>query len=310
MLALFQSADFHSTVSCCEAVVQAVGSSTYPYLRRSLCLLLPQAPHDISQTDFARHMLGQIKKTKDSTFHPFVACVDKSVNKLIKNAVTVATSTGAVSATAAASSQEAAERYYKPVLWQLCAAALKLHLQVQGTTDTTFVYVPGGGLGWIQCWLVGVRSAAAVDWASLLLCLWIMDREQLFTLTALWPMAVAASVSRRVDKRVSVSGCVCLQVLLTVPQCVCPQAALSAPTGQADRLLAACAGAQVGSNTLPCRASAEARPLDSSLVALCGSAVHCTVQAVHHSAVHAHVRHVPINLSCAALLVLLVTPQA
>lgn len=66
------------------------------------------------------------------------------MSSLVRNAVAVAASTGAMSQEAAAAAQPAAEAYYGPVLRQLCTAALKLHLQVQGTTDTTFVFVPGG----------------------------------------------------------------------------------------------------------------------------------------------------------------------
>lgn len=106
-----------------------------------MTMWLPQAPPDISQTDFARHMLGQINHS--TNFRPFIKAVDKSVSKLVNNAVTVAIATGAMSAAEAAASQPAATLLYENVLWDMCAAALKLHLQVQGTTDTAFVFTPG-----------------------------------------------------------------------------------------------------------------------------------------------------------------------
>lgn len=106
------------------------------------CLLLLQVPSTISQADFARHMLDQIKKNPN--FEPYVTAVDAAVTSLIKAAVEAAVDSGMLEAGAAASSQAAAEAYYQPVLWQVCSAALKLHLQVQGTADTAVIFVPGG----------------------------------------------------------------------------------------------------------------------------------------------------------------------
>lgn len=114
---------------------------TYAVALLPMTLWMLQAPPDISQTDFARHVLGQINHS--TNFRPFVKAVDKSVSKLVSNAVTVATAIGAMSAAEAAASQPAATLLYENVLWEVCAAALKLHLQVQGTTDTAFVFTPG-----------------------------------------------------------------------------------------------------------------------------------------------------------------------
>jgi hypothetical protein len=100
-----------------------------------------QVPANVPQTEFARHMLSQIETNPD--YEPYLAAVNAAASNLIKTAVAAAVDSGSLPAAAAASSQVAAEAYYRSVLQQLCSTALKLHLQVQGTHDKAVVFVPG-----------------------------------------------------------------------------------------------------------------------------------------------------------------------
>lgn len=100
-----------------------------------------QVPANVPQTEFARHMLSQIETNPD--YEPYLAAVNAAASNLIKTAVAAALDSGLLPAAAAASSQVAAEAYYRSVLQQLCSTALKLHLQVQGTHDKAVVFVPG-----------------------------------------------------------------------------------------------------------------------------------------------------------------------
>lgn len=106
------------------------------------------------QRDFARQMLSIIKR--DPRFPPFVAAVDDAVDTLLEDAVSVARTVGVLANSNNDSSSyrlrdqgpipaaaQAAANYYRPVLTQLFEAALKLHLQVQGTNSTAYIFVPG-----------------------------------------------------------------------------------------------------------------------------------------------------------------------
>lgn len=118
----------------------------------------------MSQLDFARRMMGEIKR--NPRFPPFSAAVEDAVDGLIEDAIEVARSMGALQAyysspTSAAvggrgggvadvggaggipPAAQAAVRYYRPVLTQLFEAAMRLHLQVQGTVSTAYLFVPG-----------------------------------------------------------------------------------------------------------------------------------------------------------------------
>lgn len=106
-------------------------------------------------------MLDQIKKNPN--FEPYVAAVDAAVTSLIKTATEAAVDTGMIEAGAAAGSQATAEGYYQPVLWQVCSAALKLHLQVQGTSDTAVIFVPGGLARFSSCAPLVVPCCGSAD---------------------------------------------------------------------------------------------------------------------------------------------------
>ena len=121
-------------------------------------------PGSVPQKQYARHILSNVQQ--DWHYQPFASAVDSAVDILISTAVATAAST-AVAAAAGntgnhitysqsggnypdvqgvrGGSGEAADAdlYYRPVLRQLCEAGLKLHLQVQGTADGMFIYVPG-----------------------------------------------------------------------------------------------------------------------------------------------------------------------
>jgi hypothetical protein len=133
----------------------------------------------LSQLEYARYTLNQINN--DGHFQPFAAAVDAAVDAILANAVAVATSQGilpqpsntvsaggsssssgsrypnvphagtSTSQTAAAAAAAAARGYYGAVLRELCEAALRFHLQVQGTAGGIFIYVPGEILEHIAC---------------------------------------------------------------------------------------------------------------------------------------------------------------
>lgn len=117
-------------------------------------LVLLQVMGNMPQQDFARQMLGEIKR--NPRFPPFVAAVDDAVDALLEDAVEVARTVGVLSNSNHDSSSyrmrdqggippaaQAAANYYRPVLTQLFEAVLKFHLQVQATNSTAYVFVPG-----------------------------------------------------------------------------------------------------------------------------------------------------------------------
>lgn len=139
--------------------------------------LLQEVPADVPQLQYARHVLSPADGVnQDSHYQPFAAAVDSAVDILISTAVATATSMGRLPAPTAAAARgngsssrtyslsssnypevqyggsggpapagaaAEAEGYYRPVLRQLCDAALRLHLQVQGTAEGMFLFVPG-----------------------------------------------------------------------------------------------------------------------------------------------------------------------
>jgi hypothetical protein len=129
-------------------------------------LLLLQVMRNMPQQDFARQMLSEIKS--NPRFPPFVAAVDDAVDALLEDAVEIARTVGVLSNSNHDSSSyrrrdqggippaaQAAANYYWPVLTQLFEAVLKLHLQVQGTNSTAYVFVPGKQPpDWTSCCLV------------------------------------------------------------------------------------------------------------------------------------------------------------
>lgn len=100
-------------------------------------------------------MLKEIKR--NPRFQPFCSAVDDAVEALLEDAVRVAQAMGVMRESALDSSShrwrdqaaaipaaaQAAASYYRPVLTQLFEAALRFHLQVQGTSDTGYIFVPG-----------------------------------------------------------------------------------------------------------------------------------------------------------------------
>jgi hypothetical protein len=121
-------------------------------------------PDSVRQKQYARHVLSNVQQ--DWHYQPFASAVDSAVDILISTAVATAASTAAAAAAGdngntityslsggdhpdvaesngSAGGAAEADVYYRPVLRQLCEAGLKLHLQVQGTADGMFIYVPG-----------------------------------------------------------------------------------------------------------------------------------------------------------------------
>lgn len=99
-------------------------------------------------------MVSMVKR--DARFPPFVAAVDDAVEGLLESAVAVGRSMGVLPPEHQDSSPfrgrdqgpipaaaQAAANYYRPVLTQLFEAAVRLHLQVQGTNRTGYIFVPG-----------------------------------------------------------------------------------------------------------------------------------------------------------------------
>jgi hypothetical protein len=129
-------------------------------------VLLQGVPDSVPQKQYARHILSNVQQ--DWHYQPFASAVDSAVDILISTAVATAANTAAAAAAGdngnhityslsgghypdvqhagsngGAGGAADADAYYRPVLRQLCEAALKLHLQVQGTADGMFIYVPG-----------------------------------------------------------------------------------------------------------------------------------------------------------------------
>lgn len=108
-------------------------------------------------------MLSDIKRNPRSP--PFVAAVSDAVEGLLEDAISIAKTLGVLSKTSVTDSSshrmrdqglspaaQAAAIYYRPVLTQLLEAALKFHLQVQGTADTAYIFVAGEQSGVCLCW--------------------------------------------------------------------------------------------------------------------------------------------------------------
>lgn len=134
-----------------------------------VCCLQAPAQATLSQLSYARYTLNQINQ--DPHFKPFADAVDAAVAAMLQDAAALAASTGAVLPTTTGSSGNsgcaypdlpmsydgsgaasrqtqqaavaAAYAYYQPVLRELCEAALRYHLQVQGTAEGMFIFVPG-----------------------------------------------------------------------------------------------------------------------------------------------------------------------
>jgi hypothetical protein len=127
----------------------------------------------VPQRDFARQMLSMVKR--DARFPPFVAAVDDAVEGLLESAVAVGRTMGVLPPAAHHDSSpfrgrdqggpipaaaQAAANYYRPVLTQLFEAAVRLHLQVQGTNSTAYVFVPGEqAAGWATCQCLRTQGA-------------------------------------------------------------------------------------------------------------------------------------------------------
>lgn len=135
------------------------------------CVLLQGMPDSVPQKQYARHVLSNVQQ--DWHYQPFASAVDSAVDILISTAFATAASTAAAAAAGdngnhityslsggnypdvqhagpganggagGAGGAAEADVYYRPVLRQLCEAGLKLHLQVQGTADGMFIFVPG-----------------------------------------------------------------------------------------------------------------------------------------------------------------------
>lgn len=120
-------------------------------------LLRTQVPYDTPQQEYARQMLSEIRR--NARFVPFTDAVDDGVFALTEDALRVSDMLGVLPASAPegsvrrlhgqqggvsrSASAQAAESYYRPVLTQLMEAALKLYLQVQTTSETAYLFVPG-----------------------------------------------------------------------------------------------------------------------------------------------------------------------
>jgi hypothetical protein len=91
-----------------------------------------------SRTRYARYVLDRIQRDPD--LPALKSTVSNAASALVAEAAAQARSSGV---SVSAGDVEAAAGYYRPVVMQLCEAALRFHLQVQGTADTTLVYVPG-----------------------------------------------------------------------------------------------------------------------------------------------------------------------
>lgn len=133
-------------------------------------------------------MLSMVKR--DARFPPFVAAVDDAVEGVLESAVAVGRSMGVLPPAHQDTSPfrgrdqgpipaaaQAAANYYRPVLTQLFEAAVRLHLQVQGTNSTAYIFVPGEqGEGCSQC-----RRAEALVLAQWLhtaaACLCLIKRQ-------------------------------------------------------------------------------------------------------------------------------------
>jgi hypothetical protein len=105
--------------------------------------------------DFARRMLSEIKR--NPRFPPFISAVSDAVESLLEDAIDIAKTMGVLSSSMDSSARrlrdqgmspaaQSAAIYYRPVLTQLMEAALKMHLQVQGTAETAYIFVPGKSL--------------------------------------------------------------------------------------------------------------------------------------------------------------------
>jgi hypothetical protein len=104
------------------------------------------------QMDFARRMLSEVKR--NPRFPPFVTAVSDAVESLLEDSINIAKTMGVLSSSTDSSirrlrdqgmspAAQSAAIYYRPVLTQLLEAALKCHLQVQGTAETAYIFVPG-----------------------------------------------------------------------------------------------------------------------------------------------------------------------
>jgi hypothetical protein len=105
-----------------------------------------------SQMEFARRMLSEVKR--NPRFPPFLTAVSDAVESLLEDAIDIAQTMGVLSSAPDSSvrrlrdqgmspAAQPAAIYYRPVLTQLMGAALKFHLQVQGTAETAYIFVPG-----------------------------------------------------------------------------------------------------------------------------------------------------------------------
>lgn len=100
-------------------------------------------------------MLSEVKR--NPRFPPFAAAVSDAIEHLLEDAIDIAKTMGVLSSAMDSSvrrlrdqgmspAAQSASIYYRPVLTQLMEAALRLHLQVQGTAETAYIFVPGEGL--------------------------------------------------------------------------------------------------------------------------------------------------------------------
>jgi hypothetical protein len=91
-----------------------------------------------SKTQYARHVLGLI--SRDPSLPAFKSAAQEAAHMLLREAAMQAHRSGV---SVSVGVRKAAAGHYGPVLVQLCGEALKFHLQVQGTSDTLRVFVPG-----------------------------------------------------------------------------------------------------------------------------------------------------------------------
>ena len=117
-------------------------------------LLRIQVDPNMLQQEFARQMLHEINR--NPRFPPLAAAVDDAVDGLLEDAVDVSRRMGVLSQLGDSSGHrfrdqgpsippaaQAAATFYRPVLTQMFEAALRLHLLVQSTHHTTYIFVPG-----------------------------------------------------------------------------------------------------------------------------------------------------------------------
>jgi hypothetical protein len=129
----------------------------------------------VSDKESARWILAQLRN--DSRYEPFAAAVASLADKALRDAGVPKEQAAAAAIADAAYVADApgVAKYYKPALREVMASALQLLLQVRGTANGLFVYLPGGlmhvvqhlkcheHLAQINCgWVVAVQKWDAV----------------------------------------------------------------------------------------------------------------------------------------------------